>query len=267
LTAGLDYLLMGGARGTRSLTWRQIEDGAQQIKKKGGEAAQVVARTGAIFCGAPVNEAGQASNTAGLDYLLMGGARGTRSLTWRQIEDGAQQKKKKGRKKGGEAAQVVARNGAVFCGAPVNEEGRASNAAGFLFAVAGGWERCAGKSWAWIEAEGTRCRKKGQKAGNIASVAADHQAALVEHHLHICKSPLCVWGCTPTINDRGQVRMTHTCMDPSNPTQRDGLGLHMCRQCHQPGKVCKNSGMQVQPVQNAKDRVQPPPHVKDACAR
>jgi len=200
--------------------------------------------------------------TAGLDYLLMGGARGTRSLTWRQIEDGAQQIKKKGRKKGGEAAQVVARNGAVFCGAPVNEEGRASNAAGFLFAVAGGWERCAGKSWAWIEAEGTRCRKKGQKAGNIASVAADHQAALV----HICKSPLCVWGCTPTINDRGQVRMTHTCMDPSNPTQRDGLGLHMCRQCHQPGKVCKNSGMQVQPVQNAKDRVQPPPHVKDACA-
>ena len=48
-----------------------------------------------------MNAAGQASNTAGLDYLLMGGARGTRTLTWQQIEDGA----KKIRGNGGESGR------------------------------------------------------------------------------------------------------------------------------------------------------------------
>jgi len=109
---------MGGARGTRSLTWRQIADGAQKFKVKGGESTQVVARIGTVFCGAPVNAAGQASNTAGLDYLLMGGARGTCGLTWYQIEDGAQ----KLRAKAGKSGQIVIRTGAAFFGAPVDAE-------------------------------------------------------------------------------------------------------------------------------------------------
>ena len=67
LTAGLDYLLMGGARGTRSLTWQQTEDGAKKIGGKGGksggsESTQTTNRAGAAFFGASVDgETGQAS--------------------------------------------------------------------------------------------------------------------------------------------------------------------------------------------------------------
>ena len=161
--------------------------------------------------------------------------------TWRQIEDGAQRLRSKGRSKGGEVAQFVARTGAAFCGAPVNEEGRASNAAGILLITAGGWEKCAGESWAWIEAGWTKQRNEVQKAGHITQTETHHQAALAAHHSHICKSPLCVRGCTPTTNDRGYVHMTHTCMDPSNRRRPDGLGLHLCRQCHQSGTVCKTA--------------------------
>ena len=89
--AGMDYLLMGGAAGTPGLKWPEIESGAPEIRRKGGTSAQTKARFAAAVRGAPRNsKTGQASNTAGLDYLLMGGARGTRNLTWRQIADGAE---------------------------------------------------------------------------------------------------------------------------------------------------------------------------------
>jgi len=230
-TAGLDYLLMGGARGTRSLTWRQSEDGEQKLKVKGGESTQVVARIGAVFCGAPLNAAGQASDTVGLDYLLMGGARGTRSLTWRQ----------KLKMKGGEASQGVARASAAFVGAPVDAEtGQASARAGVLYALAGGMEGCAGKSWTQIEAKGDKRRKEGLKAGTTTAVGNHRQAALAEHHSHICKSSRCDKRCTPSMDANGKLRIVHTCTDPFKSANRPaGLANHICRKCHQSGIVCR----------------------------
>jgi len=199
--------------------------------------AQVVARIGAVFCGAPVNAAGQASNAAGLACLLMGGARGTRSLTWRQNKDGVQKIKAKG----SATQQTVLRGGAAFFGAPVDAEtGQASARAGLLYSLTDGMEGCAGKPWTQIEAEGDKRHKKGQTTGTTTMVANHHQTALAEHHSRICKSSRCDKRCTPSTDASGQVRIVHTCIDPFRSTSRcHGLGNHICRQCHQSGIVCR----------------------------
>jgi len=137
-------------------------------------------------------------------------------LTWRQNEEGEQ----KLRVKGGETRQTVNRAGAAFFGAPVDAQtGQALASASLWYAFAGGWEGCAGKSWARIQAEGIKRHKEGGKTGNTTMVANLHQAALVEHHSHICRSSLCVRRCTPSTDARGNVRMVHKCMDPLKSTQ------------------------------------------------
>jgi len=238
--AGMDYLLMGGAAGTLCLTWPEIEAGTAEIHKKGGTSAQVKARFSAAGRGAPRNaKTGQASITAGLDYLFMGGARGTHGLTWRQTEDGAQ----KLRAKGGASTQIVLRIGAAFFGAPVDAEtGQASAQAGPFYLFAGGMKGCVGKTWQEIEHEGAEIDKNSKKLGNTKMVENHHQAALAEHHSHICKSSWCGNRCTPSSEASGQVRLTHTCqcVDPGRSRPRcSGLGNHICRQCHQSSSVCR----------------------------
>jgi len=118
-----------------------------------------------------VNAAGQASNTAGLDYLLVGGARETRSLTWQQNEDGAQ----KLMAKGGASSQIVLCTGAAFFGAPVDAEtGQASARAGMLYSFAGSMEGCVGKTWREIENKGVEIDKKSSKLGTTRIVETHH---------------------------------------------------------------------------------------------
>ena len=107
-------------------------------------------------------------NTSGLNYLLMGGARGTDSLTWRQNEDGAEKIKAKV----GTTHQNMLRAGAAFFGAPVDAEtGQASARAGPLYSLTDGMEGCAGKPWTQIEAEGVKSHKKGTTTENTTMVA------------------------------------------------------------------------------------------------
>jgi len=73
-----------------------------------------VARVGAVFCEAPVNDSGQ-----------MGEEERTRGKTWQQIMNGAD----KIRTKDGAASQIVARVRAVFCGAPVDASGHPTDKA------------------------------------------------------------------------------------------------------------------------------------------
>ena len=140
--ASVEYLLMGGAAGTLGLTWPEIEAGAAEICKKGGRKGGTSSQTKARFAvagrGAPRNaKTGQTSITAGVDYLLMGGARGTDSLTWRQNEDGAEKIKAKV----GTTHQNMLRAGAAFFGAPVDAEtGQASARAGLLYFMRGRYE-------------------------------------------------------------------------------------------------------------------------------
>ena len=125
--ASVEYLLMGGAAGTLGLTWPEIETGAAEICKKGGRKGGTSSQTKARFAvagrGAPRNaKTGQTSITAGVDYLLMGGARGTYGLTRRQIEDCAQKLRAGGAAKGGQVKQRLNCVLAEFFGAPVDAE-------------------------------------------------------------------------------------------------------------------------------------------------
>jgi len=113
--AAVDWLLMGTERGTLDMTWEQIEEGADKLRAKG----QFVARAGALVSGAPPDASGQPTNKAAVDWMLMGAERGTRDMTWEEIEEGAD----KLRAKGGNATQMVARARALVCGAPPDASG------------------------------------------------------------------------------------------------------------------------------------------------
>ena len=60
-----------------------------QNGRKGGEAAQILARDGALASGAPPNSSGQPTNKAAVDWLIMGAEEGTRDMMWEEIEEGA----------------------------------------------------------------------------------------------------------------------------------------------------------------------------------
>ena len=57
--------------------------------RKGGKAAQIRAREGALASGAPPDACGQPTNKAAVDWLLMSAEEGTRDMKWEQIEEGA----------------------------------------------------------------------------------------------------------------------------------------------------------------------------------
>jgi len=60
-----------------------------QNGRKGGEAAQILARDGALASGAPPDGSGQPTNKAAVDWLIMGTEEGTRDMMWEEIEEGA----------------------------------------------------------------------------------------------------------------------------------------------------------------------------------
>jgi len=87
--AAVDWMLMGAEEATRDMTWEQIEEGADKLRGKGGTAAQIVARAGALVSGAPPDVSGQPTSKAAMDWMLMGAEEGTCDMTWEQIEEGA----------------------------------------------------------------------------------------------------------------------------------------------------------------------------------
>jgi len=91
-----------------------------QNGRKGGKAAQILAREGALERGALPDDSGQPTNKAAVDWWLRGAEEGTRDMTWEEIEEGADQM----RAKGGKAAQIVARAGALVNGAPPDASGK-----------------------------------------------------------------------------------------------------------------------------------------------
>ena len=84
--AAVDWLLMGAEKGTRDMTWEEIEEGADKLRveggRKGGKTAQILARAGALVSGAPPDASGQPTNKAAMDWTIMGAEEGTRDMTW-----------------------------------------------------------------------------------------------------------------------------------------------------------------------------------------
>jgi len=87
-----------------------------QNGRKGGKAAQILAREGALDRGAPPDDFGQPTNKAAVDWLLMGAEEGTRDMTREQVEEGAD----KLRAERGKTAQIVAQAWALVSGAPTD---------------------------------------------------------------------------------------------------------------------------------------------------
>jgi len=75
-----------------TLTWEEIEEGADKLRgkggSKGGKTAQIVARAGALVSGAPYDESGQPTKKAAVNWMFMGAEKGTRGMTWQEIEEG-----------------------------------------------------------------------------------------------------------------------------------------------------------------------------------
>jgi len=84
--------------------WTEENARCARNGRKGGKVAQILARAGALASGAPPDGSGQPTNKAAEDWMIMGAEKGTRDMTWKEIEEGAD----KLRVEGGEAAQIVA---------------------------------------------------------------------------------------------------------------------------------------------------------------
>jgi len=127
-------------------------------------------------------------------------------------------------------------------------------------------EGCAGKTWPRkIEDEAAEMNKSGKKLRSTVMVEIHHQAALAEHHSHICKSSRCGKRCTPSASASGQILLRHTCGNPGRSTPRcGGLSNHIYHQCHQSGLVCRTKGLQLPPMFHTKYGVQAPPHVRNS---
>jgi len=116
---------------------------------------------------------------------------------------------------------------------------------------------CHGKRWREVEEGaakkgvqgGAACKTEESKKKKIdgAKKGLDFQterhldAMMDDKHSHMCISPHCNGFCTPTeaCETEQGVRMYHTCADLYRSKQVIGLKYHMCRKCHQNGKVCK----------------------------
>jgi len=104
---GDDARALGTEEGTRDMTWKEMEEGADKLwvegVRKRGEAAQIVARAGALVGEAPCDDSGQPTNNAAVDWLLMGAEEGTRDMMWKEIEERADKLRIEGVRKGGKA--------------------------------------------------------------------------------------------------------------------------------------------------------------------
>jgi len=111
----LDFVFNTGLKNARCV----------QNGRKGGKAAQTLAREGALASGAPHDDSGRPANKAAVDWLIMGAEEGTHDMTWEEIEEGPD----KLRAKGGMATQIVARAGALASGAPPDDSCQPTNKA------------------------------------------------------------------------------------------------------------------------------------------
>ena len=69
-----------------------------------------------------------------------------------------------------------------------------------------------------------------------------YMAMMDDGQSHICISSHCGKFCTPKEGSREEIVMYHSCADPCRSgKQVKGLKHHMCRKCHQSGKVCKTA--------------------------
>jgi len=173
--AAVDWLLMGAEEGTRDMTWEQIEKGADKLRAKGGKAAQIVARAGALVSGAPCDASGQPTNKAAVDWLLMGAVVGTRDMTWEQIEEGTD----KLRPEGGKAAQILARAGALVSGAPCDASGQPTNKAAMDWSIMSAEVGTRNMTWDQIEEGADKLRGEGGRKGGTAAQIVTQAGALV----------------------------------------------------------------------------------------
>jgi len=74
------------------------------LRVQGGTATQIVARAGALVSGAPRDDSGQPTNKAAVDWMIMGAEKGTRGMTWQEIEEGTD----KLRVEGGDVCKTAA---------------------------------------------------------------------------------------------------------------------------------------------------------------
>jgi len=167
---------MGAEQGARDMTWEQIEEGADKLRAKGatkgGNAAQILAREGALASGAPSDASDQPTNKAAVDWLLMGAEEGTHDMTWDQIEEGADKLRAEGGRKGGKTAQIVARAGALVSGAPCDASGQPTKKAAVDWALMGAEEGTRDMTWEQIEEGAAKLRGEG---GAICKTAASRK--------------------------------------------------------------------------------------------
>jgi len=221
--------------------------------RKGGKAAQIPTREGAIVSGAPPDASGQPTNKAAVDWLLMGAEEGTRDMTWEEIEEGAD----KLRVKGGKTAQIVARAGALVSGAPRDDYGKPSKKAAVDWMIMGAQEGTRGMTWEEIEEGADKLRveggdicktsasrkrkREGALRGNDAMKVACLARGQDDCHSHACILPECGIFCAPELVVRARkkdtIRFRHGCQVAQKT--RYGFSEHMCRNCHQTATQCK----------------------------
>jgi len=206
--AAVDWLIMGAEEDTRDMTWEEIEEEADKLRVKGGTAAQIVVRAGALASGAPRDDFSQPTNKAAVDWLIMGAEEGTREMMWEEIEEGAD----KLRVKGGTAAQITARAGAAKHGAPADALGLASSLDAVNYALNGAEEGCRGKMQEQVTEGAVKKRKEGgdicktaasrkrKREGGLRGGDAQKVASLArgqdDRHSHSCILPECRMFCT-----------------------------------------------------------------------
>jgi len=192
----MDWIIMGAEEGKRDMTWKGIEKGADRLRvegsRKGGKAAQIVARAGALVSGEPCDDSGQPTNKAAVDWMFMGAEKGTRGMTWQEIGEGADDL------------------------------------------------RCKGDGICKTAASKKRKREGGLK-GNDAMKVACLARGQDDCHSHACILPECGMFCTPTYivraGKKGTLRIRHGCRVAQKTIY--GFSEHMCRNCHQTATQCK----------------------------
>jgi len=143
----VNWFIIGAEEGTRDMTLEEIEERADRLRVEGGKTAHILARAGALVSGAPSDDSGQPTNKAAVDWFITGADEGTCDMTWKEIEEGADQL----RAKGGTAAQIVARAGALVSGAPRDDSGQPTNKASVAWMVMGAEKGTCGMTWQEIE--------------------------------------------------------------------------------------------------------------------
>jgi len=246
---------MGAKVGTRDMTWEQIEEGADKLRAKGGKVAQIVVRAGALVGGAPPDDSDQPTSKAAVDWVLMGAEEGTRDMTWEQIEEGADKLRGEGGHKGGKAAQIVRRAGALDSGALPDTSGQPTNKAAMDWSIIDAEEGTPDMTWEQIEEGADKLRGEGgalcktaaswkrKSEGGIRTSNARKAACLVmgqgDCHSHACILPECGMFCTPEVvpcRMKTTIRFGHLCRVAQ---KQICLSEHMCRKCHRTAAQCK----------------------------